>query len=66
MTPTAIKAIPPIVMQFRVKLFGAVRVLTNESWQPAHEGAATYKSLLHWGHCLFIVYRLSSDCMMTF
>jgi len=66
MTPTAIKAIPAMVMQFRVKLFGAVRVLTNDSWQPEHDGAVRSKSLLHRGHCFFIVYRPSSECMMSF
>ena len=66
MTPTAIKAIPAMVMQFRVKLFGAGRVCANDSWQPSQDPAATSKSLLHWGHCFFIVYQFSSDCMMSF
>ena len=65
MTPTAIKAIPPMVTQVRVKLFGAGRVFTNPRWQPSHEGAVKSNSLLHCGHCFFIAYRPSSDAMMT-
>jgi len=55
MTPTARKAIPAMVMQLRVKLFDAGRAGTNDSWQPPQDRAATSKSLLHWGHCFFIV-----------
>ena len=66
MTPTARKAIPAMVMQLRVKLFDAGRGGTNDRWQPAQDRAATSKSLLHWGHCFFIVYQLSSACMMSF
>ena len=43
------KGIPAMVMQFRVKLFGAGRFFTNASWQPSHAGAVTSRSFLHWG-----------------
>jgi len=66
MRPAAKKAIPAMVMQLRVKLFGAGRVAANDSWQPSQDLAATSKSRLHWGHCFFIVYQLSSDGMMSF
>jgi len=65
MRPTARKAIPAMVMQLRVKLFGAVRVGANDNWQPPQDFAGKSKSLLQWGHCFFIAYRLSSDCMMS-
>ena len=66
MTPTAIKAIPAMVTQVRVKLFRAGGVCTNDRWQPPQEGAVKSKILLHWGHCFFIVCRPLSTCMMTF
>jgi len=66
MTPTAIKAMPAIVMQVRVKRFGAGRVFTNASWQPPQEGAVKSKSFLHWGHCFLTVQRPSSACIMSF
>lgn len=66
MTPTARKAIPAMVMQLRVKLFGAGRLCANTSWQPSQDRTVASKSLLHWGHCFFIVYQPSSDCMMSF
>ena len=65
MTPTAIKAIPPIVMQFRVKLFGAVRVLTNEVGSQRMKARSRLR-VFALGTLFFIVYRLSSDCIMTF
>jgi hypothetical protein len=66
MTPAARKAIPAMVTQLRVKLLEAGRVGTNASLQPSQDRALASKSLLHWGHCFFIVYQLSSDCMMSF